>query len=141
MAEFDETFDWVVIGCGGGSMASGLLMKSQGKSVVILEKSKFAGGTTCKSGGVIWMPNNRFMDPGEDSLEKACQYLDAVVGVEHRDGLVVEVGERHGGGCLLLRPEDRDGGQRVAVAQHGACVVVQLRVRGFDRVFPDAGVG
>jgi len=80
MAQFDETFDWVVIGCGGGSMASGLLMKSQGKSVVILEKSKFAGGTTCKSGGVIWMPNNRFMDPGEDSLEKACQYLDAVVG-------------------------------------------------------------
>ncbi|MGE3692712.1 MAG: FAD-binding protein [Novosphingobium sp.] len=80
MAEFDETFDWVVIGCGGGSMASGLLMKSQGKSVVILEKSKFAGGTTCKSGGVIWMPNNRFMDPGEDSLEQAILYLDNVVG-------------------------------------------------------------
>ena len=80
MAEFDETFDWVVIGSGGGSMASGLLMKSQGKSVVILEKSKFAGGTTCKSGGVIWMPNNQFMDPGEDSLEKALTYLDNVVG-------------------------------------------------------------
>ncbi len=80
MANFDETFDWVVVGCGGGSMASGLLMKSQGKSVVILEKTKFAGGTTCKSGGVIWMPNNQFMDPGEDSLEKGCDYLDNVVG-------------------------------------------------------------
>jgi 3-oxosteroid 1-dehydrogenase len=80
MAEFDETFDWVVVGCGGGSMSSGLLMRKAGKSVVILEKSPYAGGTTCKSGGVIWLPNNPFMDPGEDSTEKGITYLDAVVG-------------------------------------------------------------
>src|SRR5687767_6535517 len=80
MAEFDETFDWVVVGCGGGSMSSGLLMRQAGKSVVILEKSPYAGGTTCKSGGVIWLPNNPFMDPGEDSTEKGITYLDAVVG-------------------------------------------------------------
>ena len=80
MADFEETFDWVVVGSGGGSMASGLLMRKVGKSVLILEKSEFAGGTTAKSGGVIWMPNNPFMDPGEDSLEKAIAYLDAVVG-------------------------------------------------------------
>lgn len=80
MTDFDESFDWVVVGSGGGSMASGLLMSKAGKSVVILEKSEFAGGTTAKSGGVIWMPNNPFMDPGEDSHEKAIAYLDAVVG-------------------------------------------------------------
>lgn len=80
MPQFDETFDWVVIGCGGGSMASGLLMRKAGKSVVILEKAQYAGGTTCKSGGVIWMPNNQFMNPGEDSFEQAWAYLDAVVG-------------------------------------------------------------
>ena len=80
MAEFDETFDWVVVGCGGGSMSSALLMRQAGKSVVILEKSPYAGGTTCKSGGVMWVPNNPFMDPGEDSTEKGITYLDAVVG-------------------------------------------------------------
>lgn len=80
MADFDETFDWVVVGCGGGSMSSALLMRQAGKSVVILEKSPFAGGTTCKSGGVMWLPNNPFMDPGEDSTEKGITYLDAVVG-------------------------------------------------------------
>lgn len=79
MAQFDETFDWVVVGSGAGSMSSALLMKQAGKSVVILEKAQWVGGTTCKSGGVMWIPNNRFMDPGEDSLERACQYLDAVV--------------------------------------------------------------
>ena len=28
----------------------------------------------------MWIPNNRFMEPGEDSTEKAITYLDAVVG-------------------------------------------------------------
>ncbi len=80
MADFDETFDWVVVGAGAGSMSSALLMRKAGKSVVILEKSKYAGGTTSKSGGVIWLPNNPFMEPGEDSTEKGITYLDALVG-------------------------------------------------------------
>lgn len=79
MAEFDESFDWIVVGSGAGSMSSALLMKKAGKSVVIVEKSQWIGGTTCKSGGVMWIPNNRFMDPGEDSNEKAIQYLNGVV--------------------------------------------------------------
>ena len=46
MADFDETFDWVVVGSGAGSVSSALLMKHAGKSVVILEKSDKFGGTT-----------------------------------------------------------------------------------------------
>jgi 3-oxosteroid 1-dehydrogenase len=82
MAEFDETFDFVVVGSGGGSMCAGMLMRQAGKSVVVLEKTEFFGGTTAKSGGVMWIPNNRFMkrDGVEDSFEKAASYLDNVVG-------------------------------------------------------------
>ena len=80
MAGFDETFDWVVVGGGAGSLSSGMLMRQAGKSVVVLEKTPFFGGTTAKSGGVMWIPNNQFMDPGEDSDEKAITYLDSVVG-------------------------------------------------------------
>ena len=99
MAGFDETFDWVVVGSGAGSMASALLMRQAGKSVVILEKGEWVGGTTCKSGGVMWIPNNPFMDPGEDSTEAGVTYLNAVVGddsdapgtsVERRTAYVVE---------------------------------------------------
>ena len=80
MAGFDESFDWVVVGSGAASMVSGLVMRQSGKSVVVLEKTGFFGGTTAKSGGVMWIPNNRFMEPGEDSPEKALAYLEAVVG-------------------------------------------------------------
>ncbi|TXC70273.1 FAD-dependent oxidoreductase [Sphingomonas ginsenosidivorax] len=76
---FDETVDWVVIGSGAGSMTSALVMRTAGKSVLILEKSAFIGGTTAKSGGVIWVPNNRFMkaDGEQDSVEAGITYLDA----------------------------------------------------------------
>ncbi|HEX7874643.1 MAG TPA: FAD-dependent oxidoreductase [Sphingobium sp.] len=80
MSGFDETFDWVVVGSGAGSMSSALVMRQAGKSVLVLEKTQYVGGTTAKSGGVMWIPNNRFMNPGEDSAEKAITYLDTVVG-------------------------------------------------------------
>jgi 3-oxosteroid 1-dehydrogenase len=79
MKTFDETYDFVVVGSGGGAMTSALVMAREGKSVVILEKARWIGGTTCKSGGTMWIPNNRYMDAGEDSTEKAIAYLDAVV--------------------------------------------------------------
>jgi len=86
MADFDETHDFVVAGSGGGSMCAALLMRSLGKSVLILEKTDYVGGTTARSGGVMWIPNNPFMarDGVEDSYEKATAYLDSVVG-DHND--------------------------------------------------------
>lgn len=86
MTDFDEVFDWVVVGSGGGSMCAGLVMRTQGKNVVILEKTALVGGTTARSGGVMWIPNNRFMarDGVEDSFEKAALYLDTLAG-DHDD--------------------------------------------------------
>lgn len=80
MTDFDETYDWVVVGSGAGSCASALVMRQAGKSVLIIEKTEFFGGTTAKSGGVMWMPGNRFMQQaGEaDNADAAMTYLDAL---------------------------------------------------------------
>jgi len=82
MSGFDENFDFVVVGSGGGSMCAGLVMRSSGKSVLILEKTDLVGGITARSGGVMWIPNNPFMrrDGVEDSTDKALAYLDAAIG-------------------------------------------------------------
>ena len=82
MSEFNESFDFVVVGSGGGSMCAGLHMRAQGKSVLILEKTNLVGGTTARSGGVMWIPNNPFMKRAgiDDSFEKAATYLDALSG-------------------------------------------------------------
>ncbi|HEY6131947.1 MAG TPA: FAD-binding protein [Halioglobus sp.] len=86
MSDFDEVRDFVVVGSGGGSMCAGLVLRASGKDVLILEKTDLIGGTTARSGGVMWIPNNPFMrrDGVDDSFEKACAYLDAVVG-DHDD--------------------------------------------------------
>ena len=69
-------------------------MRSTGKKVLILEKTDLIGGTTSRSGGVMWIPNNPFMarDGVEDSLEKATTYLDAVLGTP--DGVPGSTRER-----------------------------------------------
>ena len=73
----DETFDFVIVGSGAGSLCAALLMRSVGKRVLVLEKLDKVGGTTATSGGVMWIPNNRLMKT-EDSREKAVAYLDAL---------------------------------------------------------------
>jgi 3-oxosteroid 1-dehydrogenase len=82
MNPFDELFDFVVVGSGAGSMCAALVMRAAGKSVLILEKQPLLGGTTARSGGVMWIPNNRFMarDGVKDSPEQAIAYMDSVIG-------------------------------------------------------------
>ncbi|KHK90147.1 FAD-dependent oxidoreductase [Novosphingobium malaysiense] len=80
--EFDETFDFVVVGSGGGSMCAALYVRTLGKTVTVLEKMPLIGGTTSRSGGVMWIPNNRFMKQEgiEDSFEKSIEYMEATAG-------------------------------------------------------------
>lgn len=82
MRGFDETFDFVVVGSGGGSMCAGLVLRDADKSVVILEKADLLGGTTAMSGGDMWVPNNALQrrDGIRDSAELAELYLSSVVG-------------------------------------------------------------
>jgi 3-oxosteroid 1-dehydrogenase len=81
----NESFDFVIVGSGGGSMCAALAMRDAGKSVLLLEKTDLIGGTTAVSGGVMWIPNNRFLAAAGivDSTEQAMTYLDAVVGDHH----------------------------------------------------------
>ncbi|MGB1563865.1 MAG: FAD-dependent oxidoreductase [Sinimarinibacterium flocculans] len=77
-----HAFDFVIVGSGAGSMCAALALRAAGKRVVVLEKTGLVGGTTALSGGVMWIPANRFMkDAGiDDSAAQAMAYLDAVVG-------------------------------------------------------------
>ena len=83
---FDETVDFLVVGSGGGSLCAALVLREAGKSVMVVEKTGLIGGTTARSGGVMWIPANRYMkrDGVPDSAQSAMTYLDATVG-DHND--------------------------------------------------------
>lgn len=82
MAQWDETYDFVIVGSGGGSMCAALAAQDRGLRPLIVEKCDKVGGSTALSGGVWWIPDNPVMKRAgrADSYEKARQYLDAVLG-------------------------------------------------------------
>ena len=82
MAGWDESFDFVIVGSGGGGMVAALAAAEAGLKPVIIEKQQFVGGSTAMSGGIIWVPNNPLMraEGVTDSYEEGLAYFDAVVG-------------------------------------------------------------
>jgi 3-oxosteroid 1-dehydrogenase len=81
MAEWDHTYDFVIVGSGGASMCAALLYKELGKKALIVEKLARVGGSTGYSGGVWWVPNNPVMKRAGviDCREKALQYMESTV--------------------------------------------------------------
>ena len=82
MTTWDTTVDLVIIGSGGGGMVAALTAADAGASALVLEKQERIGGSTCMSGGILWVPNNPVMraDGVKDSYEDAMAHFEAVVG-------------------------------------------------------------
>jgi 3-oxosteroid 1-dehydrogenase len=78
----EEQFDVVVVGSGAAGMTAALAAAKHGLSVVLLEKAAHFGGSTARSGGGVWIPNNEVLrrDGVQDSAEAARAYLHAIIG-------------------------------------------------------------
>ncbi|MFT4200914.1 3-oxosteroid 1-dehydrogenase [Gordonia sp. (in: high G+C Gram-positive bacteria)] len=79
-----EEFDVVVVGAGAAGMSAALTAATQGLKTVLIEKSPYWGGSTSRSGGGVWIPNNSVLqrDGVDDTVEKAREYVKAIIG-EH----------------------------------------------------------
>lgn len=88
--DWDRAVDVLVIGSGAGGMVAALTAHDCGASTLLIEKSSLYGGSSAKSGGGLWIPNNHLMcDAGiEDSPNAAMDYLKSVTrGIESEDRL------------------------------------------------------
>ena len=74
---WDARVDVVVAGSGGSGLVAALMAADGGSRVVVLEKGSDTGGTTRKSGGGVWVPNNHHMHALglPDSREGALRYM------------------------------------------------------------------
>ena len=79
---WDEDYDFVVLGAGAGGMTAALVAGIEGMRTLLIEKSDQIGGTTARSSGTVWIPDNpeqRRLAITDDAA-KVRTYLDALVG-------------------------------------------------------------
>ncbi|MBP2324193.1 3-oxosteroid 1-dehydrogenase [Kibdelosporangium banguiense] len=75
-------FDLVVVGSGAAGMTAALAAAHNGLSALVVEKAPTYGGSTARSGGGVWVPNNEvILRAGvPDTPEQASAYLNHIVG-------------------------------------------------------------
>ncbi len=79
-----ETYDVIVVGAGAAGLSAAITAAASGLDTVVIEKSPYWGGSTSRSGGGVWIPNNSVLrrDGVDDTTEKAREYVHAIIG-EH----------------------------------------------------------
>ena len=82
MTVAQDQFDIVVVGSGAAGMAAALTAQRHGLRTVVVEKASHFGGSTARSGGGVWIPNNEVLrrDGVDDTREAARTYLHHIVG-------------------------------------------------------------
>jgi hypothetical protein len=72
-------FDWqhetdiLVVGSGVGAATAAITAHANGDAVMMIEKAAFLGGTSMKSAGVLWIPNNfTLREKGIDDRKEDC---------------------------------------------------------------------
>jgi 3-oxosteroid 1-dehydrogenase len=74
---WSESVDVIVAGSGGSGLTAAVMAAEAGADVLVLEKAAATGGTTSKSGGGVWVPDNHHMRALglPDSRDGALRYM------------------------------------------------------------------
>jgi 3-oxosteroid 1-dehydrogenase len=77
VGKWDHDVDIVVVGSGIGAATAAYVSHHKGNSVKMVEKADTFGGTTARSAGVLWIPNNFVIrERGDnDSKEDCLRYM------------------------------------------------------------------
>jgi flavin-dependent dehydrogenase len=78
---WDFECDMLVAGSGGGALTGAYVAASEGLDTLVIESTDRFGGTTCYSGGAVWLPGNQASqrDGLDDSNDTALEYFQTVV--------------------------------------------------------------
>jgi succinate dehydrogenase/fumarate reductase flavoprotein subunit len=74
---WDMEADVVCVGSGAAASTAAVTATALGAKVIVVEKMPMCGGTTNKSGGITWIPNNRYIAANgkQDGRDDCLRYM------------------------------------------------------------------
>lgn len=80
--KWDQEVDFLIVGSGAGGLTAALTAHAAGLKTLVVEKAPYYGGSSARSGGGLWIPNNHLMKAAgiADTFEEAAAYMQATVG-------------------------------------------------------------
>jgi len=102
-----EAFDLIVLGGGVGGLTAALVGQLSGLRTLLVEKSARVGGTSARSSGTVWIPDNTYQrrEGITGDAETARQYLSALM--EGRGSAEMREAFIQGGPEMLAFLEER----------------------------------
>jgi 3-oxosteroid 1-dehydrogenase len=84
-----DEYDVIVVGSGAAGMTAALTAAHHGLRTVLIEKAPTFGGSTARSGGGVWLPNNDVLlaEGVPDTPEGARAYLAHITGDDVADDM------------------------------------------------------
>ena len=78
----EHTVDVLVVGTGGAGMTAALAANKRGLDTLVIEKTNSFGGSTARSGGGVWIPNNYALQAAGQGnpVQETRDYLYEVIG-------------------------------------------------------------
>ncbi len=137
--KWDHETDILVVGSGVGGATAAITAYENGDAVMVLEKAPITGGTSIKSAGVLWIPNNfTLREKGiEDRKEDCLKYLARFSYPEHFNPADPWLGLTAGQFELLEAFYDNASKATDSLRGNGALRVAEWRMFQLDRSAPD----
>src|SRR5689334_20243956 len=78
---WDESFDWIVLGGGVGGLTAALVGALEGHRTLLIERGRRLGGTSARSSGTVWIPDNPYMRRSGITTDRALahRYLSTLM--------------------------------------------------------------
>jgi len=136
---WDQEADIVVVGGGAGALTAAVIAHDNGDKVIVVEKASLLGGTSAKSAGVLWVPNNSTIRARgiEDRREDCLRYMARFSYPEHYNPAEPRLGLSRSAYALLEAFYDNAAPAIDRLAAGGALRTAEWRMFALDLPAPD----
>ena len=137
--EWDHETDILVVGSGVGAAAAAITAHENGDAVLVIEKAPITGGTSAKSAGVLWIPDNfTLREKGiSDKKEDCLKYLARFSYPEKFNPADARLGLSEREFALLGAFYDNASSAADSLRGHGALKLGEWRMFFLDRPATD----